>query len=74
MIILERCIRFKSKSIDDFLSRCIYLPDDIRELYRDGDEIWHYNDFGFAPRMCEREMVFLIREGKIIKGHIVKMS
>ena len=74
MVIVERCIKFKAKSMEEFLSKHIYLPDDIKNLYQDGDEIWHYNDFGFAPSRCEREAVLLVRNGEFIKNHIVKMS
>lgn len=74
MVITERGIKFKAKTVEEFLTKCSYVPYDIKELYQDGDEIWHYNDFGFAPERCERESVLLVREGKFIKNHIIKMS
>ena len=72
--LVERGIKLKAKSIDEFLIKCAYIPDDIKELYQDGDEIWHYSDFGFAPERCERESVLLVRNGVFVKNHIVKMS
>lgn len=74
MIIVERCIKLKAKSKEAFLLECEYIPEDINNLYQDGDEIWHYDDFGFAPSRCERECILLVRNGEIIKGHIIKMS
>jgi len=74
MVIVERCIKFKAKSKEEFLIQCAYIPDDIEKLYQDGDEIWHYDDFGFAPKMCEREAILLVRNNEIKRCHIIKMS
>jgi hypothetical protein len=74
MVIVERGIKLKAKSMEEFLSRSIYLPDDIKNLYQNGDEIWYYSDFGFAPERCEREAILLVRNGKFIRNHIIKMS
>lgn len=74
MVIVERGIKFKAKSVEEFLTKCAYVPEDIEKLYQEGDEIWHYSDFGFAPRRCEREAILLVRNEEIIKSHIIKMS
>ena len=74
MVITERSIRFKAKSIEEFLSRYPYIPKDIMDKYQDGDEIWHHDDFGIAPSRCEREAVLLVRNDDIIESHVIRKS
>lgn len=74
IVITERSIKLKAKTIGEFLSKCSYVPEDIKNAYKDGDEIWHFNDFGIAPKKCEREAVLLVREGEFIKAHLIKCS
>jgi hypothetical protein len=46
----------------------------ISSEFRDGDEIIHFDDFGYAPERCEREFVLIRRNGKVVKSILIRMS
>jgi hypothetical protein len=46
----------------------------IASEFKNGDEIIHFDDFGYAPKRCEREHVLIIRDGKVIKSELIRMS
>ena len=72
-VITERAIKIKSKNIKEF-GKKVPVPQDIKDEFKEDDELWYFNDFGIAPKMCEREAIFLVRNGIIIKDHLLRMS
>ena len=46
----------------------------IEMVYKDGDELWHYDNFHNAPNQCGREYILLVRNNKIIDNFLIKMS
>jgi hypothetical protein len=47
---------------------------EIASEFKEGDEIIHFDDFGFAMEKCEREYVLIRRSKKVVKAVLIRMS
>ena len=74
IVVTERGVRFKAKTVEKFMDEYRYLPDEIKDKFQDGDEIWYFSDFGISSKWCEREAILLVRNGKFVETHLIAMS
>lgn len=42
--------------------------------FKEGDEVWVYDDFDIAPFLCGRSFLFHARAGKVINAELLRMS
>ena len=73
---LDKCPSYVPEKLKRFMGE---YPNDqmvakIKDKFQDGDEIWYFNDHGIAPRMSEREAIFLVRQGKFVETHLISYS
>jgi hypothetical protein len=47
---------------------------ELVQVFRAGDEIIHYDDFGIATLRCESEKILVKRNGKVIKSIMIRYT
>jgi hypothetical protein len=73
-------IKNRYKSLDEFKEKYINENNimsffiDILSKFQDGDEIWHHDDFGIAPKFFERECLLLVRDNCVMEYKLLRMS
>ena len=65
---------FNTITTEEVEDRVKSMIEKISSEFQDGDEIIHFDDFGIAPELCEREYVLIRRNGKVVKSILIRMS